>query len=211
MTEAARIRVLCVDDHPMVLEGIAAIIGRQDDMELAGLAVSGEQAVATFVETNPDVTLMDLQLGSMSGLDAITAIRGRHPAARVIVLTMFEGEEDVRRALRAGAVTYLLKDVRAEEMLRTIREVHAGQRPIPASIATLLAACEGHALLTTREIEVLQFVAEGLRNKEIGATLGITEETAKTHVKNILAKLQVSDRGAAVNIGLQRGVIHLHR
>jgi DNA-binding NarL/FixJ family response regulator len=202
---------LCVDDHPMVLEGIASIIERQNDMEIAGVAASGEQAIATFLQANPDVTLMDLQLPGMSGLDAIMAIRAGNPAARVIVLTMFDGEEDIRRALHAGAVTYLLKDVRSDELLRTIREVHAGRRPIPASVASMMAAYEDHAALTGREVEVLQLVAEGQRNKEIAAALRITDETVKSHVKSILAKLQVGDRIAAVGVGLQRGVIRLRR
>jgi DNA-binding NarL/FixJ family response regulator len=205
------IRVMCVDDHPMVLEGLASMIARQPDMRLVAVASSGSQAVTQFRAHRPDVTLMDLQMLGLSGLDAITAIRGRHPAARVIVLTMFEGEEDIRRALRAGAVTYLLKDVRSDEMLRIIRQVHAGERPIPASIASLLSAYEDQALLTEREVQVLQLIAEGLRNKEVGAMLRISEETVKTHVKNILSKFGVNDRMAAVNIGLHRGVIRLRR
>jgi DNA-binding NarL/FixJ family response regulator len=211
MLDNQRIRVLCVDDHPMILEGIAAIIGRQSDMELAGVAASGEQAIVRFAEVKPDITLMDLQLPGLSGLDAIGAIRQQCPLARVIVLTMFEGEEDIRNALNAGAVTYLLKGVRSADMLRAIRDVHAGKSPIPRSVALLLAGREGQAMLTEREIDVLRLIAEGHRNKEIGADLGITEETVKTHVRNILAKLEVSDRVAAVNVALGRGVIHLPR
>jgi DNA-binding NarL/FixJ family response regulator len=211
MRDHARIRVLCVDDHPMILEGIAAIIGRQSDMELAGIAASGEQAIDRFAEVQPDVTLMDLQLPGISGLEAISEIRRQWPQARVIVLTMFEGEEDIRNALKAGAVTYLLKGLRSADMLRAIRDVHAGRSPIPRSVAALLSSHDGQVTLTEREVEVLRFIAEGHRNKEIGALLRITEETVKTHVKNILAKLKVSDRVAAVSVALERGVIHLPR
>lgn len=194
----------------MVLEGLTAIIQKQTDMEIAAVAVSGEQAVALFRQYRPDVTLMDLQLPGLSGLEALTAIRHEYPSARIIVLTIFQGEEDIYRALKAGAATYLLKDTRSDELLRIVREVHAGNRPLP-SLASVLAAREDQPLLTTREVEVLELVEKGLRNKEIAAALRITEETTKVHVKNILAKLHVSDRTAAVNVALQRGILPLRR
>lgn len=206
-----RIRVLCVDDHPMVLEGLATIVGYQADMELVGTAASGEEAVASFGAAHPDVTIMDLQLPGMSGLQTITAIRAQHPDARIVVLTMFEGEEDIRNALRAGAVTYLLKDVRSDEILQIIRDVDAGQHPIPPSVARLLRGSDDHSQLTSRETQVLTFISEGMRNKEIGAALNISDETVKSHVKNILTKLDVGDRIAAVKVALKRGTIHLRR
>ena len=209
MSETARIRVLCVDDHPMVVEGIVAMLSRQPDMEVVGVATSGRRAVDLFREQRPDVTLMDLQLPEMSGLDAIRAIHDEFPASRIIVLTMFQGEEDIYRALRAGATTYVLKDVRADDLMGMIREVHDGGQPVPPNVASLLAARGEQELLTERQVQVLQLLARGLRNKEIAWELGITHETAKVHVKNILAKFGVNDRMAAVNIALQRGIIHV--
>jgi DNA-binding NarL/FixJ family response regulator len=203
-----RIRVLCVDDHPMVLEGVSSMVGRQPDMELVGTATSGEQAVALFRQLTPDVTLMDLQLPAMSGLEAIRAIRKEHQSARIIVLTIFHGDEDIRRALDAGASTYVLKDVRSEELLRIVREVYSGERLLPSNVASRLAATSLPAL-TPRELEVLELMAKGMRNKEIGFVLGISNETIKVHVKNILAKLNVNDRMAAINVALHRGLIHI--
>jgi DNA-binding NarL/FixJ family response regulator len=203
------IRILCVDDHPMILEGIATMIDRQPDMSLAATALSGEQAVALFRQHRPDVTLMDLQLTGMSGLDAIVTIRAEDPDARIIVLTTFQGNEDIHRALNAGAATYLLKDVRSHELLDMIREVHAGRRPLPPNVASLLEARGAHPLLTSREVEVVALLAKGLRNKEIAGVLGISEQTTKVHVKNILAKFNVSDRSAAINIALRRGIVHV--
>ncbi len=209
MTPASRIRVLCVDDHPMVVEGIVAMISKQPDMEVVAVATTGRQAVDLFQAHRPDVTLMDLQLPEMSGLDATRAIHGEFPDSRIIVLTMFQGEEDIYRALRAGATTYVLKDVRADDLMRMIREVHDGGQPFPPNVASLLAARGEQELLTERQVQVLNLLARGLRNKEIAWELGITHETAKVHVKNILAKFGVSDRMAAVNIALQRGIIHV--
>lgn len=206
---AAPIRVMCVDDHPMVLEGVSSMIGRQTDMELVAAAQSGETAVALFRQFQPDVTIMDLQLPAMSGLRAIELIRGESPDARIVVLTMFHGDEDVFRALQAGAATYVLKDARSDDLLRIVRQVHAGERPLPANVAALLSARSEHPLLTAREIAVLELVAQGLRNKEVGGVLGVTEETVKSHVKNILAKLGVNDRTAAIKIARHRGIIHV--
>jgi DNA-binding NarL/FixJ family response regulator len=200
---------MCVDDHPVVLEGLASMIQRQPDMDLVALAMSGELAVQQFETHRPDVTLMDLRLPVMSGLDAIKKIRGSDSAARIIVLTMFQGDEDIYRALRAGAATYVLKDVRGDELLEIIRQVHAGARTLPQDVSTLLATRDTQSALTPREQEVLGLIAHGRRNKEIGAELGISVGTIKVHVKNVLAKLEVNDRTAAVSVALQRGIIHL--
>jgi two-component system NarL family response regulator len=202
------IRVLCVDDHRVVREGIASMVGRQPDMEVVAAAATGEESVELFRQYRPDVTLMDLQLPTMSGLDAIHAIRREDPNARIIVLTVFQGDEDIYRALKAGAATYLLKDA-LDDLARMVREVHAGGRPLPPNIQALLAARSSHPELTAREIDVLRLVVKGLRNREIAVELGISEETAKVHVKNIFAKLDVPDRTAAVTVALRRGIIHL--
>lgn len=207
--EATRIKVLCVDDHRVVLEGVASMIRRQADMITVGLAPTGETALALFQEKRPDVTLMDLKLPGMSGLETIRRIRSLHPNARIVVLTMFEGDEDVYRALQAGATAYLLKDVVTRDLVRTIREVHAGNCPMPAIMAERLSAHPPRAALSTREVAVIKLIAQGRRNKEIASKLGISLETAKVHVKHLLGKLAVRDRAAAVTHALQRGIIHL--
>jgi DNA-binding NarL/FixJ family response regulator len=201
------IRVLCVEDHRIVLDGITRLVDRQADMQVVGAATSGEEAVALFVECRPDVTIMDLQLPKMSGLEAIRAIRQLDSEAHIVVLTMYQGEEDIYRALEAGAGTYLLKDALPDDLVRVIREVHSGAKPNRPDILAILA--DRKTPLTTREIEVVQLIARGLRNKEIAVTLGITEETAKTHVKNILAKLNLSDRAAVTAEALRRGIFHI--
>jgi two-component system NarL family response regulator len=205
----APIRVMCVDDHPMVLEGVSSMIGRQNDMELVAEAQSGETAIAQFRRFRPDITIMDLKLPAMSGVRAIELIRAEWPEARIIVLTMFHGDEDIFRALQAGATTYVLKDARSEELLRIVRQVHAGDRPLPDNVAALLSERSTHPVLTVREIGVLELVSRGLRNKEIGAALGVTEETVKSHVKSILGKLGVNDRTAAIQVAHRRGIIHV--
>ena len=204
-----RIRVLCVDDHRVMLDGLALLIGRQPDMEVIASATSGEQAVELYARHLPDITLMDLQLPTMSGLEAISEIRASHPDARIVVLTMYQGDEDIYRALEAGATAYLLKDTLAEDLVNVIREVHTGNRPIPADVAAALAVRKVQPSLTPREIEVVHLITQGLRNKEIAVTLGISEETAKVHVKNILAKLHVSDRAAVIAVAVRRGIIHI--
>ena len=204
-----RIRVLCVDDHRVMLDGLALLIGRQPDMEVIASATSGEQAVELYARHLPDITLMDLQLPTMSGLEAIGEIRASHPDARIVVLTMYQGDEDIYRALEAGATAYLLKDTLAEDLVNVIREVHTGNRPIPADVAAALAVRKVQPSLTPREIEVVHLITQGLRNKEIAVTLGISEETAKVHVKNILAKLHVSDRAAVIAVAVRRGIIHI--
>jgi DNA-binding NarL/FixJ family response regulator len=204
-----RIRVICVDDHRIVREGIAAIIGRQPDMEVVGSAGTGTQAVELFQQMRPDVTLMDLQLPVMTGLEAIRSIRALDKDARIIVLTTYHGDEDIYRALNAGAATYLLKDAILDDLARVVRDVHSGARPISEDVQRILAARAHNAPLTLREIEVLELIAEGLRNKEVADALGITEETAKVHVRNIFNKLNVKDRTAAVTLALRRGIIHV--
>jgi DNA-binding NarL/FixJ family response regulator len=203
------IRVLCVDDHRVMLDGLLLLIDRQPDMVVVGSATSGEQAVEMFARLRPDVTLMDLQLPSMGGIEAIRAIRRTASDARIVVLTMYSGDEDICQALEAGAATYLLKDMLAEDLVRIIRDVWSGERPIPSRVAALLEARSGQPSLTPREVQVVELISKGLRNKEIAVALGISEETAKVHVKNILAKLGVNDRAAIIPIALRRGFIHI--
>lgn len=208
-TQTALVRVLCVDDHRLVREGIALIIEQQPDMEVVGSARTGEEAIDLFRQHHPDVTLMDLQLGSVSGIEAIRAIRREDASARVVVLTMYQGDEDIYRALEAGAVTYLLKDMLSDDLIRVVRDVHAGKQPIMPDVEARLAERASKSTLTRREVQVIELVSQGMRNKEIAAALGIGEETAQVHVKNILAKLQVQDRTAAINVALRRGFIHI--
>jgi DNA-binding NarL/FixJ family response regulator len=204
-----QIRVLCVDDHRLMREGIAAVIGRQSDMQVVAAAMNGVQAVEMYKQHRPDVTLMDLQLPIMGGLEAISAIRRFDATARVIVLTMYQGDEDIHLALHAGAATYLLKDAIVDDLPRVVREVHAGGRPIPSDVAQILARRAELPPLTCREKEVLELIAQGCRNKEIAAALNISKETAKVHVKNILTKLNVSDRSAAITAAVRRGILHV--
>jgi len=201
-------RILLVDDHPIVREGISFIVNKQPDLEVVGAASTGEEAVLLHGRLKPDVTLMDLQLPGMSGLESIRAIRRAEPDAKIIVLTMYGGDEDIHRALSAGAATYLLKDTLSEHLIGVIREVFAGQRPVEPYVRDRLAERSVNATLTSREVEVLELIAKAMRTKEIAAALGISEQTARVHVKNILAKFGVSDRLAAVNIARSRGWIH---
>ena len=203
------IRVLCVDDHRIVREGIGLIIARQPDMEVVGSAATGEEAVIVFKRERPDVTLMDLQLPAMSGLEAIQAIRREDADARIIVLTMYQGDEDIHRALAAGATTYLLKDTLSDDLIRFVREVHAGRRPIRADVKARLDERATQPTLTPREVQVMELVSEGRRNKEIAVRLGISEETVQVHLKNIFAKLKVGERTAAVNVAIRRGIVHI--
>jgi len=210
MTSAThRIRILSVDDHPLLRAGIGALIATQPDMQLVGEASSGREAVQLHRDLNPDVTLMDLQMPDMSGLDAIIAIKTENPTARIIVLTTYSGDALAQRALKAGAQAYVLKSLVRTEMLNTIRVVYEGEKRIQADVAAEIAKHTADAALTTREIEVLRLVASGHANKEISARLSINEETTKSHVKNILAKLGAKDRTHAVSLGLKRGIISL--
>jgi DNA-binding NarL/FixJ family response regulator len=203
------IRILCVDDHRIVREGIASLIDRQPDMRVVASAASGEEAIDLFFEHQPDITLMDLQLGVMDGISAIKIIRRRSPDARIVVLTMRRGDEDIHRALEAGASTYLMKDMISDDLIRVLREVQAGAHPMPADVEARLAERAMSRTLTDREVQVVELVAQGMRNKEIGVSLGITETTVQVHVKNILAKLKVQDRSGAITAAIRRGIIHI--
>jgi len=203
------IRVLTVDDHPLLRDGIAALLANQSDMQLVGEAANGREAIDLFRKHRPDVTLMDLQMPEMGGIDALSAIRGEFPEARIVVLTTYAGDVQVFRALKAGARGFLLKGLLRKELLETIRAVHAGQKRLPPEVASEVAEHATDDALTPREIEVLRWIAGGNANKEIAAQLSVTEETVKGHVKNILAKLAANDRTHAVTIGLKRGIIEL--
>lgn len=203
-----RARILCIDDHPVVRDGISFIVNRHPDLEVVGSAGTGEEAIRLFRELRPDITLMDLQLPRVSGLEAIRAIRRDDLDALVIVLTMYRGDEDIYRALEAGAKAYLLKDTLSDHLVNVIRDVWAGKTPTDLYVQERLAERAEHAQLTSRELEVLELIAKAMRTKEIAAALGISEETARVHIKNILAKCDVSDRIAAVNIARSRGWIH---
>ena len=203
------IRVLCVDDHSIVRDGIALIINRQPDMTVVASAASADEAAAMFREHRPDITLMDLRLRGSSGTDAIQEIRRVDPEARIIVLTMYDGDEDIYRALKAGAATYLLKDMLSDDLIRVVREVHSGQRPVRPEVEARLTERSTHPTLTPREIDVMELIMRGLRNKEIAPLLGISELTVQVHVKSIFAKLQVNDRTGAVQVAVRRGIVHM--
>ena len=209
MAEKKKIRILTVDDHPLLREGIAAIIKSQPDMTLVAEAANGRDAIERFNEHRPDVTLMDLRLPDMSGLDAMAAIRADFRDAAVMILTTFEGDVEIQRALERGARGYMLKSAPPNELIDAIRQVAAGKKRIPAEIAAQLAEHLSDEGLTLREIEVLREVAGGSRNREIGARLFISEETVKVHVKHIMEKLGASDRTQAVAIAVRRGIIEL--
>jgi DNA-binding NarL/FixJ family response regulator len=207
--ESPVVRILAVDDHPLLREGIAALIGNEPDMELVAEASTGREAIDQFRKVRPDVTLMDVQMPDMSGIDALIAIREEVPTAKVIVLTTYGGDALAMRAIKAGAQAYVLKGLVRKELLETIRAVYRGQKRIHPDVAIELAQHTGESTLTAREIEVLSLVAAGNSNKRIAAYLSITEDTAKGHLKSILAKLGASDRTRAVTLALKRGIIQL--
>jgi len=209
MPTSTTIRVLCADDHRLMREGIARIVGVQPDMTVVAQASDGEQAVAQFLKYRPDVTLMDLEMPTMTGIQAIQAIRGHHADARIVVLTMYHGDEDIHRAIAAGAMGYLLKDTLPDDLIRVIREVHSGRRAIPPEIAAALEQRASQPTLTFRESQVLELLATGKRNKEIAAALGISGDTASAHIKSIFQKFNVHDRTAALAEALRRGIIHI--
>jgi DNA-binding NarL/FixJ family response regulator len=203
------IRILTVDDHPLLREGIAALVNAESDMKLVAEACNGHEAIEKFRLHRPDVTLMDLQMPALNGLEAIIGIRSEFPHARIIVLTTYVGDVQVLRALKAGARAYILKGHVHRELLETIRAVHTGQKRIPTEVAMELAGHAAEDDLTSREIDVLRLIATGNANKEIAGQLSIAEDTVKSHVTNILAKLGANDRTHAVTIGLKRGIIEL--
>jgi len=203
------IRVLCVDDHRLMREGIARIVAVHPDMEVVAQASNGDQAVAQFLMHRPDVTLMDLRLPVMDGTEAIRVIRRHDETARIVVLTTYQGDEDIHWAFEAGAMGYLLKDSIPDDLIRVIREVYAGRRVVPPEIQQVLEQRASQPVLTLRERQVLELLARGMRNKEIAATLGITLDTIGAHVKSIYSKLNVHDRTAALGEALRRGVVHI--
>ena len=209
MSERARIRVFSVDDHPLLREGIAAIINNQQDMVMVAQAANAQDALLQFRKHLPDVTLMDLRLPDMSGIETMIAIRAEFPEARVIILTTFEGDVEIKRALESGARGYVLKSMPPKELVEVIRQVHAGKKRIPPQLAAQLAEHMSDEALTEREVQVLGQIAGGNRNRDIAERLFISEETVKVHIKHIMEKLGASDRTQAVAIGIRRGIIQL--
>jgi two-component system, NarL family, response regulator len=204
-----KIRILVAEDHLIARVGVTGVINMQSDMTVVAEAVNGRQAVERFREHRPDITLLDVRMPKMSGIEAAVAIRAEFKDARLIALTSYDGGEDIRRAVEAGVLGFLTKDVLHEELIKTIRAVHAGRTYIPAKLAAKLAEQRERPQLSPREVEVLELIVRGLGNKQIAYDLNISEETAKNHVKHIFGKLGVQDRTQAATIAIQRGIIHL--
>jgi len=209
VNESAKIRVLSIDDHPLVREGLAALINDQADMRIVGQGSTGHEAIKLFRDLQPDVALMDVRLPDISGIDAMITILSEFPEARVVIVTSSEGDVEMQRALEGGARGYMLKSMPPREVLEAIRKVHGGKKAIPAEIATHLANHMSDEALTTREVEILQLVAEGNRNRDIAEQLFISEGTVKVHIKHIMEKLGANDRTQAITIAVRRGIIHL--
>ena len=209
MTGQPAIRVMSVDDHPLLREGLATLINSQKGMVLVAQAANAQEGIAHFRKHQPDVTLMDLRLPDKSGIEALIAIRAEFPEAKIVMLTTFEGDVEIHRALEAGARGYILKSTPPKEIIEVILQVHAGKKRIPSQVATQLAEHLSDEALTGREVEVLSQIAGGNRNRDIAEKLFISEETVKVHIKHIMEKLGASDRTQAVAIGLRRGIIHL--
>ncbi len=209
MSQPAIIKVMSVDDHPLMREGVGTIINSQPDMSLAAEAAGGHEAVAVYRKARPDVVLMDLRLPDRSGIDTLIAIRNEFPEARIIMLTTFEGDVDIKRALAAGARGYMLKSTHPDELLAAIRQVHAGKKRLPPEVAAQLAEHMGDESLTSREVEVLGQLSGGNRNRDIAEHLFISEETVKVHIKHIMEKLGAKDRTEAIAIAVRRGIIQL--
>jgi DNA-binding NarL/FixJ family response regulator len=209
VNDEARIRVLSIDDHPLVREGLAALIDDQADMRVVGQGSTGHDAIQRFREHQPDIVLMDVRLPDMSGIDAMIMIRSEFPEARIIMVTSSEGDVEMQRALAGGARGYMLKSMPPSELLEAIRTVHVGKKAIPSEIAARLANHMSDEALTAREIEILQEVAEGNRNRDIAEKLFISEGTVKVHIQHIMEKLGANDRTQAITIAVRRGIIHL--
>ena len=209
MEQAQAIRILSVEDHPVFREGLNTIIASQPDMQLVAQAANATEAIREFRSHRPDITLMDLRLPGTDGVDTLTAIRGEFPLARIIILTSSDGDAEIQRALRAGAAAYLLKSMPKDELLAVVRSVHEGGRHIPPAVAARLAEHLGEDDLTTRELEVLQLIRDGFRNKQIADQLAIAETTVNFHIKNLVEKLGANDRTHAVTIALRRGLLQV--
>jgi DNA-binding NarL/FixJ family response regulator len=209
MVQAKPIRILSVEDHPVFRQGLATIVGAEPDMLLVGQASNAVEAVTEFRRHRPDITLMDLRLPGTDGTDALIAIRGEFPQARIIMLTTSDGDGDIQRAMRAGASGYILKSMHMDELLSVIRSVHAGRRHVSPEVAARLAEHLGDDDLTTRELDVLRLIRDGHRNKQIADQLAISENTVNFHIKNLVDKLQANDRTHAVTIALRRGLLQI--